>query len=163
MNDIAFRRATVDDVPAIVAMLVDDKLGSTREAPDDMAPYLAAFEEIDDDPRQHQIVVERDGRLVGTLQLTVIPGLSQQGMKRALVEAVRIDKSERGNGLGTALMQWVIAESRRLGCGQVQLTSNSARPDAHRFYERLSYLRCGEERDLGDISHSREYRFEKGL
>jgi GNAT superfamily N-acetyltransferase len=139
MNDIVFRRATADDVPAIIAMLVDDKLGSTRETPDDMAPYLDAFREIDEDPRQHQIVVERDGRLVGTLQLTVIPGLSQQGMTRALVEAVRIDKSERGKGLGTALMHWVIQEARRLGCRQVQLTSNNARPDAHRFYERLGF------------------------
>jgi len=34
---------------------------------------------------------------------------------------------------------------------------------AHRLYERLSCRRVGEERELGDISGSREYRFEKPL
>ena len=100
---------------------------------------LAAFAEVDADPNQHQIVMERGGRLVGTFQLTVIPGISQRGLKRALIESVRVDSSERGSGLGTRMMQWAVEESRRLGCGLVQLTSNAERSDAHRFYRRLGF------------------------
>jgi GNAT superfamily N-acetyltransferase len=128
------------DVPGIVAMLADDKLGSRREDLDDLPTYLAAFEVLDADPNQRLVVMERDGVLVGTFQLTVIPGLSQRGMKRALIEAVRVAGSERGTGLGTQLMEWAVEESRRLGCGMVQLTSNAERPDAHRFYRQLGFV-----------------------
>ena len=35
-------------------------------------------------------VLEQDGRLIGCAQLTVIPGLARRGLKRGLIEAVRI-------------------------------------------------------------------------
>lgn len=109
------RRATAEDLPEIVAMLADDPLGATRESPDDPAPYREAFARIDADPNQHLVVAERDGRTVGTLQLTVIPGLSRRGASRALIEA------------------------GRQGCALVQLTSDATRVEAHRFYERLGF------------------------
>ncbi|GAA2053584.1 GNAT family N-acetyltransferase [Catenulispora yoronensis] len=134
------RDATTADLPAIIALLTDDKLGSTREDPDDLTPYLAAFVEVDADPNQRLLVADRDGEIVGTFQLTYIPGVSQRGLKRALIEGVRVAASERGNGLGTHMMNWAVATSREAGCGLVQLTSNNERPDAHRFYERLGFV-----------------------
>jgi ribosomal protein S18 acetylase RimI-like enzyme len=139
MTDVTFRRATAADLPAIVAMLAADSLGSGRESPDDLAPYQAAFARVEADPDQHQIVAERAGEVVGTLQLTVIPGLSRRGATRTSIEAVRVRADQRGTGLGTALMEHAIAESRRLGASLVQLTSDSSRTDAHRFYERLGF------------------------
>lgn len=139
MKDLQIRAAGADDLPAIVAMLADDPLGAQRESPDDLAPYLAAFERLAGDPHQHQTVAVRDGRVVGTLQLTVIPGLSRRGATRSVIEAVRVHKDERGSGLGTQLIEWAVEESRRLGCSLVQLTSDAQRSDAHRFYERLGF------------------------
>ncbi|MEY9968652.1 GNAT superfamily N-acetyltransferase [Streptacidiphilus sp. MAP12-16] len=139
MTDHTFRRATVDDLPAIVAMLAEDSLGAGRETPDDLTPYLAAFERVAADPNQHLIVADRDGTAVGTLQLTLIPGLSRTGATRTLIEAVRVSSAERGNGLGTLLIERAIEESRRLGADLVQLTSDASRVDAHRFYERLGF------------------------
>ncbi|MDX3227001.1 GNAT family N-acetyltransferase [Streptomyces sp. ME19-01-6] len=139
MSDVDIRRATADDIPAIVAMLADDPLGARRESPDDLAPYRAAFERIARDPGQHLVVAVRDGRTVGTLQLTVIPGLSRRGATRSIIESVRIHADERGGGLGTQLIQWAIDASRREGCVLVQLTSDATRTDAHRFYERLGF------------------------
>ncbi|MFW6721706.1 N-acetyltransferase family protein [Streptomyces sp. MAR4 CNY-716] len=139
MSDLEIRRATAADVHAIVAMLADDPLGATRETPDDPAPYEQAFARIDADPAQHLAVAERDGHVVGTLQLTVIPGLSRRGMTRALIEAVRVHRDERGSGLGTQLIEWAVEEARRQGCAVVQLTSDATRTDAHRFYERLGF------------------------
>lgn len=133
------RRANVDDIPAIVAMLADDALGSTRETPADLTAYRAAFARIDADPNQFLAVMEREGTVVGTLQLTFIAGLSRQGMTRALIEAVRIASSERGNGLGHRLLTWAIAEATRRGVGMVQLTADATRTDAHRFYRSLGF------------------------
>ncbi|MFJ6788621.1 GNAT family N-acetyltransferase [Streptomyces angustmyceticus] len=139
MSDIEIRRATETDLPAIVAMLADDPLGATRESPDDLAPYRVAFEKLAADPQQHQIVAVRAGRTVGTLQLTVIPGLSRRGASRAIIEGVRVHSDERGSGLGSRLIEWAVAESRTLGCQMVQLTSDATRIDAHRFYEHLGF------------------------
>ncbi|MEU8751921.1 GNAT family N-acetyltransferase [Streptomyces chartreusis] len=139
MGDLEIRPAATDDIPAIVGMLADDPLGARRESLDDLTPYLAAFERLAGDPNQHLVVAVREGRVIGTLQLTVIPGLSRRGATRSIIEAVRIHADERGSGLGTRLIEWAIDESRRQNCQLVQLTSDKSRTDAHRFYERLGF------------------------
>ncbi|MBL1286053.1 Predicted N-acetyltransferase YhbS [Streptomyces sp. LamerLS-316] len=139
MSDLDIRPAVSADIPAIVAMLADDPLGAQRESPDDLDPYLAAFRRLVDDPNQHLTVAVRQGKVVGTLQLTIVPGLSRRGATRSIVEGVRVHADERGSGLGTQLIQWAVDESRRQGCQLVQLTSDATRTDAHRFYERLGF------------------------
>ncbi|HCA87795.1 MAG TPA: GNAT family N-acetyltransferase [Streptomyces sp.] len=139
MSDIVIRPATADDLTAIVEMLADDPLGAQRESPDDLAPYRSAFDRLAADPNQQLVVAVRDGKAVGTLQLTVIPGLSRRGSSRSLIEAVRVHADERGGGLGTRLIEWAIDASREQDCRLVQLTSDASRTDAHRFYERLGF------------------------
>jgi GNAT superfamily N-acetyltransferase len=139
MGDLEMRPATAEDVPAIVAMLADDRLGAQRESPDDLTPYLAALERLMSDPNQHVVVAVCEGRVVGTLQLTIIPGLSRRGSTRSIIEGVRVHADKRGSGLGTQLIEWAIDESRRQNCQLVQLTSDNTRTDAHRFYERLGF------------------------
>ncbi|MEU1489718.1 GNAT family N-acetyltransferase [Streptomyces sp. NPDC005776] len=140
MSDLEIRPAAVGDLSAIVAMLADDPLGARRESPDDLSPYLAAFRRLADDPHQHVMVAVRADGVVGTLQLTVIPGLSRRGSTRSMIEGVRIHEAERGTGLGTRMIQWAVDESRRQGCQLVQLTSDVTRTDARRFYERLGFV-----------------------
>ncbi|MFI7320412.1 GNAT family N-acetyltransferase [Streptomyces venezuelae] len=139
MGDLEIRPAVAADLPAIVGMLADDPLGATRESPDDLTPYVTAFERLADDPNQHLVVAEREGRVVGTLQLTIVPGLSRKGATRSIIEGVRVHADERGSGLGTRFIEWAVAESRRQNCQLVQLTSDVTRTDAHRFYERLGF------------------------
>ncbi len=139
MTDVKIRRATREDLPAIVAMLADDPLGAARETPGDLTPYLAAFARIEADPQQHLVVAERHGRTVGTLQLTLVPGISRQGSTRTIIEGVRIHADERDGGLGTRLVRWAVDRSRELGADLVQLTSDATRTDARRFYERLGF------------------------
>jgi GNAT superfamily N-acetyltransferase len=133
------RRATVADLDAIVALLADDMLGAGREKPGDPA-YAAAFAAIDADPNQYLAVAEEDGRVVGCLQLSFIPGLSRLGMWRGQIESVRIAASHRGAGLGRRMFEWAIEQCRARGCGLVQLTTDKARPDARRFYESLGFV-----------------------
>jgi GNAT superfamily N-acetyltransferase len=137
-NEVIMRRARRTDVAAIVAMLADDPLGATRESPGDPA-YLTAFDELDTDPHQLLAVADRDGEVVGTLQLTFIPGLSRRGSTRALIEAVRVRSDQRGDGLGQRLVEWAIEQARANDCAMVQLTSDASRTRAHRFYERLGF------------------------
>ena len=119
-------------------MLADDHLGAHREQPGDPA-YLAAFELLDADPHQLLVVADKGGEPVGTLQLTLIPGLSRRGATRAQIEAVRVRSDLRGSGLGRELVLWAIDAARERGCVMVQLTSDNSRTAAHRFYERLGF------------------------
>lgn len=132
------RPALPADVPAIVALLADDPLGAARERPGDPR-YAAAYAEIAADPNQVLAVAEAGGEVVGTLQLTFTPGLSRLGALRATIEGVRVRGDQRGSGLGQELVEWAIGRSRARGAALVQLTTDSTRIDAHRFYERLGF------------------------
>lgn len=137
---LIFRKATEADLPAIVRMLADDELGKSREGGSaDLSPYRNAFLEIDADPNQFLCVVETDGNVIGTLQLTFIPGLSRGGAKRGQIEAVRVAREWRAEGIGRAMFEWAVDYCRAQSCALVQLTTDKARPDAHRFYDNLGF------------------------
>jgi GNAT superfamily N-acetyltransferase len=140
---MVLRTARREDVPAIVALIAADQLGVTRDGirdEADLAAYLTAFESIDADPAHILMVAESAGNLVGTMQLSFLPGLARRGSLRAQIEAVRIAAEARGSGLGAAMMAWAIDEARRRGCALVQLTTDKSRIDAHRFYQRLGFV-----------------------
>jgi len=134
----AARRA---DVPAIVHLLADDTLGSSREQPTDPLPqaYWDAFDAISAHSGNELLVAEANGEVMGCLQLTVIPGLSRVGTRRGQIEGVRVSSTHRGQRIGEALVEAATDRARQLGCALVQLTTDRRRVDAHRFYERLGF------------------------
>lgn len=138
-----FRDATLADLPAIIAMLDDDDLSRGRE--DASLPldprYEMAFVDLDSDPNQRLIVAERDGAIIGTMQLSYLPGIAFRGAWRGQIEAVRVVSSLRGQGLGQQMMEWALEQCRARGCRMVQLTSMRDRVDAHRFYEKLGWTK----------------------
>src|SRR5512138_638830 len=140
-QDVIFRLATREDLPAIVRMLADDDLGSQRERVESPLPesYYSAFEQINQDPNHELIVAERNGEVIGTLQLMFLPSISYQGGLRAQVESVRVDKRFQSQGIGSQMMKWAMDRARQRGAHAVQLTSHKSRVDAHRFYERLGF------------------------
>lgn len=141
MGEVIFRTANRADVPAIVAMLADDGLGKGREVVGEEvdAAYWRAFDEMADDPNNAQVVVDRDGEVVGTMQLTFIRSLTRRGGLRAQIEGVRVRADQRGAGLGRKMFTWAIDQARDRGCSLVQLTTDKRRADAHRFYESLGF------------------------
>lgn len=142
MNDVTLRAATAADLPRIVELLADDPLGSTRESPGVplASAYTTAFAEITAQAGNGIIVADADGEVVGCLQLTIVPGLSRLGAKRAFVEGVRVAVKYRSHGIGELLVREAIERARRSSCSLVQLTTDRSRTDAHRFYERLGFV-----------------------
>jgi GNAT superfamily N-acetyltransferase len=140
LNGLTVRRAQRADLPRLLELLADDELGKNREGvgSDDPA-YIRAFDAIDRDPNQTLLLAELDGRVVGMLQVTFIPGLSQRGAWRANIEAVRVDSSVRRRGIGGWLVSRALENARKRGCRLAQLTSDRRRSEAHRFYERLGF------------------------
>lgn len=141
MDRIVMREARAEDLPVLIAMLADDQLGQSREeVTDPVAPcYVAAFEAMARDPNNVLAVAEEAGRVLGTLQVSYLPGLARRGAWRGQIEAVRVAREARGRGLGEHMMLWAIGLCRARGCALVQLTSDASREGAHRFYDRLGF------------------------
>lgn len=143
LGEATLRRATADDTDAVIALLADDPISAARgdvASADDRPAYAEALIEILAEPSNDLLVVELDGAIAGTLQLTSIPGMARRGARRLLVEAVRVRSDLRSSGIGSAVMRWVGEQAApAVGVAMVQLTSDAARTDAHRFYEKLGY------------------------
>ena len=143
---LSYRAARREDLPLIVGLIVEDSVVATDDDPADAldADYTAALAAIDADPNQEMIVVEMDGAAIGCFQLSYIPGLMRRGMWRGQIELVHVSDTMRNRGIGAEMMRWALQRCRERGCGMVQLTSNKRRTDAHRFYERLGFLKSHE-------------------
>jgi N-acetylglutamate synthase-like GNAT family acetyltransferase len=141
------REATEADLPQLVALLA-------QLAPDDperedlSSPlpyeYHIVMRQIIETPGQHIFVLDERRKIVGTAALSVMPNVSHRGTPYAVIENVVVDAKVRSKGYGELLMRHAIEEARRAGCYKVVLTSNKRRTEAHRFYERLGFVRSHE-------------------
>jgi GNAT superfamily N-acetyltransferase len=138
-SELEIRLAGREDLPAIIQLLARDSLLNPPPQAGPTGEQAKAFEIIHSDPNNQIVVATLHEEVIGTLQLTFIPGLSHKGVWRAQVEAVRVREDLRNRQIGTRLMEWVVERARERGCWLIQLTSNRARLDAHRFYERLGF------------------------
>lgn len=137
-----FRKATTKDVIRIVEMLVEDELGKTRETFQNPLPteYHNAFKNIDNDPNQELIVVENENaEIIGTMQLSFIQYLTYRGGLRAQIEAVRIRKDKRGNGIGKMMFEWAVNRAKERNAHLLQLTTDKKRPNAIQFYKDIGF------------------------
>lgn len=136
--NMTFREATVQDVPAVVDLLLDDHLGGAREL-QELGQYEQAFQRMQAEAANHLIVGQHNRRVIATYQLTFIQGLSLRAARRAQIESVRVASDLRGQGIGAAMMEDAIERAKTAGCSLIQLTSNAERDRAQAFYERLGF------------------------
>jgi GNAT superfamily N-acetyltransferase len=141
--ELTIREAHQDDVPAIVALFASDELGGHGDTSDlgALPDYMAAFERISASPNDRLYVAERGGEMVGTFQTTLIPCMTGRGAPVFQIEAVQTRADLRGRGIGAAMMQFAVGKAREAGTRLAQLSSNAVRTDAHRFYERLGFVK----------------------
>lgn len=142
-GSLDIREAVEGDLPALIAMFAADDKGGHGDTtdPNALPAYLKAFRDIEASPDNRLLVVEAGGEVVGTAQYTIIPSLPGRGSSKMTVEAVQVRADMRGRGYGEALMHHCIAIAKAEGLGLVDLMSNAVRTDAHRFYERIGFVK----------------------
>jgi len=105
----------------------------------ELRPHLESMEEFVD--RVNGLQRPEGYRLVGSFGDELV--VAAAGFRRlhtlAWGDLLYIDdlvtmESHRGQGHAHRLLEWVLAEARRLGCGQVHLDSGPHRHPAHRLY-----------------------------
>lgn len=136
------RRACRADVPAIISIYSLDPLIGQQEVFADPLPgiYFEAFEQIDSDPNQMLLVVDADGGVAGSLQITFIRYLMAGASRRAVIEAMFVHPDYSGRGIGSALVRAAIRRATEAGCVSVELTSNKLRDRAHAFYRKHGFI-----------------------
>lgn len=138
-----FRKATENDLPQIVKILADDKLGKLRENYQNPLPktYYTAYKAIDSDKNQELMVLQQtdNSKILATFQLTFIPYISYEGSTRALLENVMVQENSRGTGIGQQIIEWCIERAKTKNAHVLQLTSDKQRPQAIKFYEKFGF------------------------
>jgi len=142
MKNLIFEKAEISDLKSIIEMLIEDDLGKSRESlsGENLKNYKKAFEKINDDKNQFLVIGKIDDEAVATCHLTVIPGLTFNGASRLQIEAVRVKEKFRGQKIGEKMIEFSLDFARKNECKMVQLTTNKARLDAKRFYEKLGFI-----------------------
>lgn len=141
IEELIYRKATIQDLQAIIALLTEDDLSKTREQLES-APaqsYIDAFHKINKDPNQYLMVVEYNSEVIGTCQLTIIPSLTFKGSTRMQIEAVHIAGKYRSQKIGQYMINRAIDYAKEQGASIIQLTSNKIRLRAKKFYENLGF------------------------
>lgn len=140
-STLLIRVAQSADVPAIVALFADDDIGGHGDTTDASAlpEYVAAFERISASANEVLYVAKQKGEVVGTFQTMLTTTMTGRGSSSMIIEAVQTRADCRGQGIGAQMIAFCLEKAKEQGCRQAQLTSNAARLDAHRFYERIGF------------------------
>ena len=141
-KNLSYRKARKEELSHIIALLIEDDLGKTREHLDaalDEA-YLKAFALIDKDPNQYLMVVILDEEIVGTCHLTIMPSLTFKGALRMQIEAVRVSDKMRGQNIGEHMIKHAIEYGKSCGATLIQLMTNKERMRAKKFYEKVGFV-----------------------
>ena len=140
-NNLTHRKAVLNDLPVLIALLLEDELGSARESKSAKLDenYIKAFHKIDSDPNQYLMVVENSDEIIGTCHLTIMPSLTFIGSTRMQIEAVRVAGKYRGQKIGSWMFDQAILYAKQHEVSIIQLTTNKKRPKAKHFYEKLGF------------------------
>ncbi len=101
--------------------------------------YQRSFTQMNNITGHNLLVIEYNGKVVGTATLLIIPSLSHNACPWAVIEHLIIDPNYQGQHHGKRLMQHIINEARDAGCYKIILSSNKKRREAHEFYQALGF------------------------
>lgn len=139
------RRATADDLPAVLALFVASGLDAAEDVPLAGAQQSwQAMQALGAEVWLAECALAGGGvELLGCLTLYVLPLLAHRQAPEALVEDVAVHPKAQGLGLGRLLMEEAMAVAQQRGCYKLALSSNAKRVEAHAFYEHLGFQRHG--------------------
>lgn len=133
---VLIRRASASDVASLSPLL--GELGYPADA-EVLPTRLSALNESG---HVVALVAEVGGSVVGLATAHVITTIHSPAPV-ALLTALVVAESARGQGAGRRLVAAAEEWARANGAVRIAVTSGAQRTDAHRFYERIGYARTG--------------------
>ena len=147
---IAYRDATPDDAPAIDALFrrsFADTFAHLYD-PADLAAFFADFSEAGwrrdlADPDFAFRLAEDGDALAGYAKLSPLLLPAEPAGPAVELRQFYILKPWHGAGIAPVLMEWVLAEARRRGAGELYLSVYVDNHRAKRFYARYGFEAVG--------------------
>ncbi len=145
-----FRSAEPVDVPALAALgraSFTDAFGHLY-APEDLAAFLdevhdeaAVARRVASPNRVYRLAEDAEGKLVGYCQLVLRDSFEPASTAERPITLSQLYcvASATGSGLGTALMEWALAEARTHGADELRLSVWAENHGAQRFYARYGF------------------------
>ena len=138
---LQIRAATAAELPALLHLYAGLGMDSGAVLP--LAEAERIFARMARYPSYHIYVAVVGGEVLGTLALLIMDNLAHCGAPSGILEDMVVAEAARGRGIGEALVRFAMDRCRDGGCYKLALTSNQHRDGAHRFYERLGFVRHG--------------------
>ncbi len=142
MTNVEIRRATINDAPAIAAILrglgwfalVNEETAASTQARVERHLQLCLAD------TSHSIyVAEKEAAVLGYAAVHWLPYLILAGPEGYVSELFLRDAA-RGQGIGTALLETVCAEAEERGCARLMLLNMRSRESYQRgFYKKLGW------------------------
>ncbi len=125
------RQAGLEDAACIVELIqqLAGSLGETSPLSQDyVLKYLAV-------PGNHILLAESQKKAIGLISYSIRPNLYHAG-DSCLIEELVVHESQRGLGVGGALMEHLLAQLEALGVEEVSVSVMPENLDALKFYRR---------------------------
>ena len=142
MNNILIREATKSDLPAIGKLLEEltNAMDNTEGIDTEIA--LKNCQRLLNDANSHLLVAAREGKPVGFINFTVRQTILHQGPS-ALIDEIVVAEEYRGKGVGRKLVQAAFEKCRRVGCSEVEVSTEKANLKARKFYKQCGFEERG--------------------
>jgi ribosomal protein S18 acetylase RimI-like enzyme len=88
------------------------------------------------------LVAQANNEVVGFMSAELIPYFPT-GSAICRMTSLVVSSRHRSRGVGETLVEAAATFAREHGCSGIEVTSAERRVDAHRFYQRLGFVRTG--------------------
>lgn len=138
MSEKRIRAATEADGPAMLALY--RHLNPRDPEPDPEAAGRAWAALVGSDMAT-VLVVERDGALIASCTLVIVPNVTRGVRPYALIENVVTHLAHRGRGHGQRVVRAALDAAWAAGCYKVMLATGRTDEAVMRFYESVGFER----------------------
>ncbi len=133
------RRAVATDLERLLGLYQELSDVPEESEPTTGAEARAALAAALADRSRHLVVATVNGDVVATADLLIVQNLTHGARPWGIVENVVVTNAQRGSGVGSAVLEHLLAIARQAGCYKVQLLSGKHRQRAHRFYRAIGF------------------------
>jgi GNAT superfamily N-acetyltransferase len=131
--------ATREDLPQLVALLGVLFSQEAELVPDD-SKQTRALEKILSDESVGRIHVAREGGKVVAMASLIYGISTAEGGLAASFEDMVVLPGYRGKGIGTSLLEYVVAEARKQGVLRLMLLTDKQNKRAQALYRKLGFV-----------------------
>lgn len=133
--NILFRRATSEDVEAIVALCNECFFENTS-----LDYAKKSFEQTKNDPNQIYLVGIMDDKIIAHVKITVIPTMYEKMNTYSILNHVCVKEEYRRHNIATKMLDECTKISKEMGCVAMELWSNNTRIPAHACYKHYGFV-----------------------